>query len=115
MKVRYHKVKDIVSAAFPLVKTRDVDVLGRGYAFLSNLNWSGGNKATYVAMSLQTGEVGGSTKSYSQTAPWFQTAEGARVEIPLDVVLVELLQSVGRNFLTIHANPTNLTALIGDQ
>lgn len=106
------KVAKLVHAAFPGYRKHTIYIWYNGTVTLTDINWSGGCRSEYYAMTLD-GELTGGSQKYSQMAPWNNPAEGMELPIPEGFVVVEGGQS-GRETATvkIHINPLDISKLL---
>jgi len=76
------------------------------------LNWDGGSRSEYTALTLQGKRVGDMSK-YNMMAPWANPGEGAKLPIPPGVVVVKHGFFCGKpSHATIYVNPADMPALL---
>lgn len=80
---------------------------------LQGLNWSGGSRTQYTAVDLDSLES--RTPNLSVPPPWANPAEGATVEIPPGVVVLEHGHFCGKpSTMVVHVRPENAPRLLGE-
>lgn len=73
---------------------------------LSGLNWDGGSRTSYTALTLAGGRVTGNTDRYHMMAPWNNPAEGARMPLPSGYVVLAGGTFCGKpSTMTVYINP----------
>lgn len=78
---------------------------------LTGLNWSGGSKTQYHAFSLEDGKL--SSPRLDGPPPLANPAEGARVEIPPNTIVVSTGFFCGKpSTMYIHVRPENMPMLL---
>ncbi len=106
-------VAAIVRAAFPSYRRKKVSVEPRESVTLMDLNWSGGTRSEYRAVSLDGQQTGGSSLPYSARAPWDNPAEGASVPVPQGFCIVRGGHFCGKeSLLSIYVNPADMPRLL---
>jgi hypothetical protein len=81
---------------------------------LQGLNWSGGSRTQYTAVSLYTHDS--DTPVLSVAPPWNNPFEGATIEIPLGVVILEHGHFCGKpSVMVVHVRPENAPRLLEEQ
>lgn len=76
------------------------------------LNWSGGSRSEYTALTLEGKKVGDMSR-YNMIAPWQNPAEGARLPIPQGVVVVKHGFFLGKpSHATIYVNPADMPRIL---
>jgi len=104
MKVTKAEIRPIVMATFPSYKGRTFEVTPTTHVTLSNLNWCGGTKSTYKALSFD-----GETVTLMPVAPWEEYREGLKLQLPTNVVLVRHCYFCGADLgITVYAHPSLL-------
>lgn len=95
-------------------RKRTVRVVPGTHVTLTDLNWSGGSKSEYHAYSLDSGKL--SSPRLDGPPPWANPAEGARVEIPPNTIVVRLGWFCGKpSTMFIYVRPDNMPLLLGEQ
>src|SRR5947209_2352229 len=106
------EVNQIVRGTFPSFKGRKIRVYTSETVTLSDLNWSGGTRSQYRAVTLDGAAVG-NVDRYNQVAPWANPVEGVTVPIPAGVVVVEHTIFCGKDMgLRIWTNPEDMPKLL---
>lgn len=101
IKVSRKEVKSIIEATYPEYTGRKISVVFAETVTLYDLNWSGGTCNKYTALTAN-----GKTASPHIPAPWANPFEGAKVNVPVDAVIVEHCYFCGTDCgITIYANP----------
>ena len=109
MKVTKADVRPIVMATFPDYKGRMFTVEPVHSVRLWNLNWSGGTKYTYKAVSMADGNVA----SLMPIAPWEEYREGLEVDLPTNVVIVKHTYFCGKDLgITVYCHPQLVSHLL---
>lgn len=76
------------------------------------LNWDGGSRSEYTALTLDGKRVGDMSR-YNMMAPWANPGEGAKLPIPPGVVVVKHGFFCGKpSHATIFVNPADMPALL---
>lgn len=89
---------------------RDVYVKLTDKVSLYNLNWDGGSRYTYTALTIDGGRVAGSTEKYSMMAPWNNPAEGMTMPVPSGYVVVQTGHFCGKQATAyLYVNPLDVT------
>lgn len=110
--VRRDDVARIVAATFPGYRGRKIRVGAREKVGLHDLNWSGGSRSEYRAVTLD-GIPLGSTAKYAAMAPWAHHAEGATLPVPEGACIVEHSIFCGKDTgLRIYVNPADMPKLL---
>ncbi len=105
-------VQHIIRATFPGYTGRMAQIEPRESITLHSLNWSGGSRSTYRACRLD-GTPMPSRVDMSAPAPWENPYEGAKVNIPEGVAIVEHVIFCGKDIgMHIYARPENVAPLI---
>jgi hypothetical protein len=92
-------------------RRKTVRVWPSTHVTLSGLNWSGGSKSEYHAFSLIDGKL--SSPRLDGPPPWANPAEGVRVEIPPDTVVVSTGWFSGKPAtIYIYVRPENMPMLL---
>lgn len=105
MNLTRKQAKPLIERTFPEYRGRKITLLFQESLVLSNTNWSGGTKSWYAAVHLD-----GRTASINTdlTPPWDNPIEGQRVNVPLNVIIVQHRHFCGTDLgLTIYVNPAN--------
>lgn len=103
IKVTKAEVKDIVKAAYPDYRGRKFFVQFANTVTLYDLNWGGGSRNEYTAISAD-----GKVAHPHIPAPWAHPYEGAQVNVPTDAVIVKHAVFCGHDCgITIYVNPAN--------
>ncbi len=77
-----------------------------------NLNWSGGTRSTYIAVSLSSGAIASASRA-NTLPPWANPYEGQSYDIPAGVAIVERVMFCGKDYgLVIYANPADIAPLL---
>lgn len=98
-------VAAIVAATFPGYAGKRFKIVARERVTISDLNWSGGTRSEYVAVTLD-GRRLGDMSEFNAKAPWDNRAEGASTSIPAGACIVEHSIFCGRDMgLTIYVRP----------
>lgn len=106
------EVNPIVNGTFPNYKGRKIRVCPSESVTLSDLNWSGGTRSQYRAVTLD-GIPAGNIDRYNQVAPWLNPVEGLSVAIPQGIVVVEHTMFCGKDIgLRIWTNPQDMPKLL---
>lgn len=106
-------IAPMVRAAFPSYRRKKVSIKASETVTFNDLNWSGGTRSEYRAVSLDGSQVGGSTLPYSARAPWDNPAEGASVPVPQGFAVIQGGCFCGKeSMLTIHVNPADMPKLL---
>lgn len=110
MKTRKVDVWAVAGRAFPEYRGRSFSVAISGRVVLHDLNWGGGTKNIYKAVSLtQDGAVNG----LPALSPWNNPAEGQALDIPVGWAVVEHTIFCGRDMgLTIHINTDDMARVL---
>lgn len=75
---------------------------------LSNLNWDGGSRRSYTAMTIDGGRVTGNTGKYAMMAPWNNPAEGKTLPLPPGYIVISTGTFCGKPAAaTIYINPAD--------
>lgn len=85
IKARKSEVKQILAITFPEYAGRTFRVEYCTQVGFYDTNWGGGTRNTYAAVQMKTGKVG----RLVAKAPWINTVEGQRIDLPEDMVIVE--------------------------
>lgn len=104
IKITSKQAKPIVNITFPDYKGRKFSVKFSPTVTFYDTNWSGGtcNKYAFVRSD-------GKMATFAPPAPWMNPIEGATVDLPDDVLVVEHSYFCGQDCgITIYANPVNL-------
>ena len=105
-------VEKLVAAAFPSYKGKKFAIEPVTKLMLRDLNWSGGTRSQYRALSLD-GKVLGSMDKWNHVHPADNKAEGAELEIPLGACVVRHSFFCGRDMgLTIYLNAEDMTPFL---
>lgn len=111
IKLRKSDVIKLIAASFPTYKGRLFHAVETARMTFSDLNWEGGSRSQYVILDLKTGRRADMTR-LSCNAPWCQPMEGASVDLPPGMVVVEHAISCGSDRgLTFHYNAADAAAL----
>lgn len=106
------EVRDLASAIGYRRKKYRLNVTSK--VTLQGLNWSGGSRTQFTAVRLTDGSA--STPNLSAPAPWNNPAEGATVEIPENVAILEHGTFCGKpSMLIVHVRPDNAPQLLGER
>jgi len=99
----------LVRATFPEYRRRKIWVRAAETVTFYDLNWSGGTRAEYKAVTL-AGEPVGSMARYNAMAPWdSQQAEGKTVPLPAGMVVARGGHFCGKEaVLTLLVNPADM-------
>ena len=110
MKVRKADVWPVVRAAFPEYNGQKFAVEVKERLTLHDLHWDGGTRNEYVAVKLASGE---SSRAKVANAPWSERAEGASVDIPPGIAIVEHSIFCGKDIgIRVYLNPANAAKLL---
>jgi hypothetical protein len=110
--VTKREIGAIVLGSFPEYRGRKFRLYASETVILSDLNWSGGTRSQYRAVTLDGFPVG-NTDKYNQVAPWNNPAEGQVVPIPQGIVVVEHVLFCGKDLgLKVWANPADMPKLL---
>ena len=110
VKVSKKDVLPILKASFPGYTGRKFRVVPVERLTLYDLNWSGGTRNQYVAVRFD-----GSSSHLVPTAPWAEYREGAVVDIPEDVIVVEHSDFCGSDMgIRIYCHPNRMPKLLHD-
>lgn len=105
-------VATIVNATFPGYRGRKIRIGAREKISLHDVNWGGGSKNEYRAVTLE-GQPLGSSAKYAAMAPWSHHAEGAILPIPEGACIVEHSIFCGKDIgLRIYVNPADMPKLL---
>ena len=105
-------IAPILNASFPDYRGRKFAVDASGSVTFMDICWGGGSKNTYHAVKLDTLESG-RLASVSPFSDAFRVVEGASLDIPEDVVIVEHCCFCGKDLgIRIYVNPKNLPAML---
>jgi hypothetical protein len=106
------EVAALVMGTFPSYRGRKFRIYASDTIVLSDLNWSGGTRSQYRAITIEGFPVG-STDIYNQMAPWDNPAEGMVFPIPPGVCVVEHCMFCGKDLgLKIWVNPADMPKLL---
>ncbi len=104
LKVRKGQVKDILAATFPDYRGRKFQIVFQESLRFYDTNWSGGSRNEYAFVAAD-----GRTKHLAVPAPWDNVAEGQRVELTPNVLVVRHSHFCGKDMgITIYAHPCYL-------
>jgi hypothetical protein len=119
VKVRKADIRDILEASFPDYRGRKFFVEFTTTINIHNLNWSGGSRNQYVAVNNEPPTVPGEPRDrmefwrnravqLSPEAPWTEVREGAKIELPVNAMVVKHTDYCGSDLgITIYAHPDN--------
>ena len=103
-KINKSQVRPILEATFPEYKGRSFKVEFAETIMFHDTNWAGGTKNTYVAIATD-----GRTARLNVPAPWFNAVEGARMTLPLNILIVKHAVFCGKDLgITIYAHPAHM-------
>jgi hypothetical protein len=106
------EVAAIVLGSFPEYRGRKLRICPSEKVTLTQLNWEGGSRSQYRAVTLEGFPIG-NTDEYNQVAPWNNPAEGKTFAIPQGVVIVEHVMFCGKDLgLRIWTNPQDMPKFI---
>ena len=101
-------VKAILNATFPNWRGRKVFVNGSGKVSFHDTNWGGGTRNEYKAITYRIANgklLIDDTDHLTAPAPWNNTIESQRVQLPEGVAVVEHSYFCGKDCgVTIHLN-----------
>ena len=111
VKVKRADVARIVERTFPEYRGRSFHVMATEAVHIHGLNWSGGSRNEYRALSPD-GRTG-ANPTMNALAPWDNRYEGTTVEIPAGYVVVEHCLFCGKDLgLRIYVNPSDMPRLL---
>ena len=112
IKVSRKEVFAVVNATFPNYKGRKFRIQPAEAVGFYDLNWSGGTRNQYRACAIDGSPID-SKYNLNSPAPWNNPFEGKRIELPMDVVIVEHSMFCGKDVgLRIYVNPANMPRLL---
>jgi hypothetical protein len=101
-------IKAIVEAAFPDYRKHKVMVRACESVTLHDLNWSGGTRLEYRAVTTE-GKLKGTTERWAQCVPWSNPAEGLTVPIPQGTIVVSGGHFCGKTAtLILYVHPADM-------
>ena len=107
---RRSSLRDIVRCALPDYRGRRETLIALGSVSLYNLNWDGGSRNYYTAVRL----ADGATSTVSPVAPWYETREGATIEVPPGFVVVESGYFCGKpSAVHVYCHPSDRASVEG--
>ena len=87
-------------------RKRKVIVIVSDTVTLSNLNWDGGSRKDYTALTLDGLRVTGNMAKYAMMAPWSNPAEGKTLPLPSGYIVVSGGTFCGKPAaITLYINP----------
>jgi len=99
------QVKSILDRTYPDYKGRKIRLCFTDKVCLSDLNWSGGTRSEYVAVSTS----GETSKADNYTAPWNNKQEGVVVQLQPHIAIVKHTIFCGHDIgIIIYLHPGNL-------
>ncbi len=108
IKVTRKEVDVLARATFPEYKGRKFSVIAAEQVTLHDVNWGGGSRNQYRAVTLE-GQPLGSTDRFSQMWPGSHAAEGMTLPIPQGAVVVEHCIFCGKDLgLRFYINPADM-------
>lgn len=108
MQVSKQDIEPLINATFPQYKGRKFRVEAKDKVTLYDLNWGGGSRNQYHAVTLDGRAVGNGEK-FNQAAPWRNNAEGSTVDIPQGFAIVEHSIFCGKDVgITVYLNPADM-------
>lgn len=105
---QHEEIARIVDEAFPSYRRQKVYINPTGNVTFHDLNWSGGTRSEYVALTLE-GERCGDMSTANNMAPWANPVEGKSVDIPKGMCVVQGGYFCGKpSTLTLYINPADV-------
>lgn len=105
------EIAQFLPAIRNFTRKRKVWVLEAKKVILHGLNWSGGSKTEYSAISLVNGQS--ARTELSRQPPWANQFEGAEIEVPENVVIVEHGYFCGKpSTVRLHVHPNNMPKML---
>jgi len=93
-------------------RKRSVQVCPSDKITVYGLNWDGGSRSEYTAVTLDGKPVGDLSK-YNMVAPWQNPANGSTLPIPPGVVVIKHGVFMGKPATAyIYVNPADMPALL---
>lgn len=83
MKIKKAQIAPLLQASFPEYSGRKFSVEFAEEVTLYNLNWDGGSRNEYAAISMEDGKIG----ALPQRAPWDNQYEGQTITMNPNVVI----------------------------
>lgn len=115
MKVKKADIALLLKATFPEYTGRKFYVQPQSSVRLDGLNWDGGSRSAYRAVTLD-GKAIGNGAAFNAVAPWDNTAEGNSLDIPCGAVVARASVYCGiETGITFYINPADMPKLIGAQ
>jgi hypothetical protein len=99
-------IAKLVKATFPDYRRPKLQIKAVESVTLQDLNWSGGTRSTYKAVTID-GQPLGTSEAYSRE--FWSAKEGATVPIPVGAVVVRAGTFCGKpSLMTIYVNPADM-------
>lgn len=112
MHVKKADIAPLLAATFPQYKGRKFFVQAADAVRLDNLNWDGGSRNAYRAVTI-SGQRIGNGQAFNAAAPWENNAEGQIVPIPAGAVIAREGIYCGRECgITFYINPADMPRLL---
>lgn len=109
IRVKKPDIAPILEVTFSDYHGRKFRVVPTERVTFYDTNWGGGTRNYYIAVQLESGRV----SIPNIPAPWNNPMEGATVDVPEDVVIVEHSIFCGQDTgITIYAHPSRLPKLL---
>lgn len=112
IKVKKADVAALLDKTFPNYRGRKLKVAVASTVTLHNVNWGGGTRSQYKAVSLDATKSG----TYEAPAPWAHTHEGLKVAIPQGVAIAchRIFCGVDTG-ITFYVRPDDMPTLITEE
>ena len=110
IKITRKQALPIIQSTFPDYTGRKIKIEFTDKVTFYDTNWSGGTRNYYVALRSD-----GSTRAPYIPAPWINTVEGSKVELPENVLIIMHSYFCGSDMgITIYANPCYAPKLLAE-
>jgi hypothetical protein len=110
---RTDKAIETIVRLFPSYRKRDVCLRAVEKVSFHDLNWCGGTRAQYTAISLANGAAR-TMSNWNALAPWANPYEGASVALQPGCAIVETGHFCGKESpMRVYVHPADMPKLIG--
>ncbi len=112
IKVKKAEIAALLKGSFPEYKGRKFYIVAAENIRLDNLNWDGGSRQSYRAVTLE-GKAIGNGAAFNMPHPSDNKAEGSTVSIPPGAVVAKEAIYCGRECgITFYIHPADMPRLI---